>query len=71
MNIEEDDWTLVYKESGLPVSAGDRHMSFRGNEATIFTGRPPHKPSSEGFVYTSDSREFYPSVFSLAWRRDV
>lgn len=37
---------------------------------TIIGGLAPHKPSSTGFVHTSDGREFYAHVFGLRWIKE-
>lgn len=65
--IKKDGWTLVYERTGKPVTEGDVVLDFRGEADTIKGGRPPHKPSSSGFVWTQDGRECYPSVFDLKW----
>lgn len=64
--IEKDGWVLRYA-NGTPVRWGEESQDFRGDWGTITGGRPPHKPSSEGFVWTSDNRELYASVFNLKW----
>lgn len=66
--ITKDGWVLMYA-NGTPVRSGEESQDFRGDWSTITGGRPPHKPSSEGFVWTSDNRELYPSVFNLKWVR--
>lgn len=65
--IKKDGWTLVHERTGVPVMEGDVVLDFRGEAETIKGGRPPHKPSSSGFVWTATGRELYPSVFDLKW----
>jgi hypothetical protein len=65
--IKKNGWTLVYEPNGLPVLSGEILESHQGDMYRIVGGRPPHKPSSSGFVYTVDNREFYPTVFDLKW----
>ena len=68
--IEKNGWTLVHERTGVPVIEGDVVLDFRGEAETITGGRPPHKPSSSGFVWTDGGRrggEFYTSVFDLKW----
>lgn len=67
--ITKDGWTLVYEPNGSPVLIGEILESHQGDMYRIVDGRPPHKPSSGGFVWTADNREFYPSVFDLKWVR--
>ena len=68
--IKKDGWTLVHERTGVPVMEGDVVLDFRGEAETINGGRPPHKPSSGGFVWTATGRELYPSVFDLKWVRE-
>jgi hypothetical protein len=63
--IKQGGWTLV--ENGIPVLEGDVVTDFRGDTDIVRGGRPPHKPSSSGFVWTASGREFYPDVFGLKW----
>lgn len=66
--IKHDDWILVYEKTNVPVVEGDVVHDFRGEADTIRGGRPPHKPSSTGFVWTASvSQERYPGVFDLKW----
>lgn len=65
--IKKDGWTLVYERTGKPVMEGEVVLDFRGEADTIMGGRPPHKPSSSGFVWTQDGKECYPDVFDLKW----
>lgn len=65
--ITKDGWALVHERTRQPVSDGEVVLDFRGDPETITGGRPPHKPSSGGFVWTQAGRELYPSVFDLKW----
>lgn len=65
--VTQGEWTLVHERTGKPVSEGETVLDFRGDADTIKGGRPPHKPSSGGFVWTGTGRECYPSVFDLKW----
>lgn len=65
--IKQDGWVLTHVPTGMPVLANELMESFRGDQYRITGGRPPHKPSSEGFVWTADNRELYPSVFECKW----
>lgn len=63
---------LVDTITGEPVSVGDIVTDFRGDEAVILGGTPPHKPSSTGRVYVRStegdwSGEYFPSVYNLKW----
>ncbi len=65
--IKQGEWVLVNDKTGLPVVEGDVVTDFRGEADTIRGGRPPHKPSSSGFVWVGNGSECYPSVFDLKW----
>ncbi len=65
--IKQGEWVLVNDKTGVPVVEGDVVTDFRGEADTIRGGRPPHKPSSSGFVWVSSGSECYPSVFDLKW----
>ncbi len=65
--IKQGEWVLVNDKTGLPVVEGDVVTDFRGEAETVKGGRPPHKPSSSGFVWVSNGSEVYPSVFDLKW----
>ena len=65
--IKHDNWALVHQGSGRPVTEGEVVLDFRGDADTVTGGRPPHKQSSSGFVWTDAGAEFYPSVFGLQW----
>jgi hypothetical protein len=63
-----DNWTLKdmdYK----PVSVGDKYQDFRGDTHVIEGGRPPHKPSSTGRIWTNKG-EFFPGVCNLTWIKE-
>lgn len=71
-------WTLVHKETGVPV-AKDDIFDTRDGEVLCTGGVPPHKPSSCGFVTLTDVGEehdnfapqYYASVIKCEWRRDA
>jgi len=65
--IAKDGWLLVHSNTQQPVEDGEVVLDFRGEADTIIGGRPPHKPSSGGFVWTAGNRELYPDVFGLKW----
>lgn len=65
---------LINITTGEPVSVGDTVTDFRGEEAILTGGTPPHKPSSTGRVFVRSasaevgwSGEYYPSVYNLKW----
>lgn len=70
-------WTLR-DGAGQGVNQGTTVVSFRKERHIIDGGSPPHKPDSEGKVYTDRHNSpnrggnliFYPSVFGLRWVRD-
>lgn len=59
--------TLVHKNNRVAVVVGAEVLDHRGAPAQLTGGRAPHKPSSQGFVYTARGAEFYPSVFNCEW----
>lgn len=65
--ITKNNWTLVNTVNRQPVHVGDVALDFRGERHVINGGTPPHKPSSSGFIHTSNGAEFYAGVCSLAW----
>lgn len=59
---------------GQLAEAGDTLTSLSGGSYVLSGASAPHKPSSTGRVYVEEeaggmSREFFPSVFNLAWKR--
>ena len=68
--IKHGGWALQY-EDGKPVCVGDTIVCRRGDTYTINGGRPPHKPSSTGRVWTANGSEFFPTVFDLRWVQDT
>lgn len=66
-------WILRDKETKNHVENGDTVQDRYGDTFTIMGFRPPHKPSSSGFVWVEGLRpddswgtqEFYPFVFGL------
>jgi len=62
-------WKLVHKDTGIEATPGEILTDFRGDTTILGNnlGRPPHKPASQGFVWTTGNGEFYPSVYGLKW----
>lgn len=56
--------------AGNAATIGASYTDFRGERHTLEGSRPPHKPSSSGFVFT-DRGEFYPSVIGLTFVEDA
>jgi hypothetical protein len=67
--IQYDGWTLVDSQN-KPVFLGEILEDFRGDQSRITGGKPPHKPSSTGRVWTAGGAEFFPSVFNCTWIKD-
>ena len=65
--MDKYNWALV-DESETIIMPGDTVTSFRGEIETVISGRPPHKPSSSGFVNTTGG-EYYAHVYGLKWVR--
>lgn len=65
-------WRLEDAKTGKPFAMRQQRADFRGETWTVFDGTPPRKLGSQGHVFVKDeddrTREFYPSVFGLAWR---
>lgn len=66
-------WCLEDAKTGEPVTLPLRRVDYRGEDSwTVRGGRPPAKLSSTGHVWVTDEddreREFYPSVYGLAWK---
>jgi hypothetical protein len=57
---------------GKELKPGDKVVTFRGDEMTFKSGREPHKPSSTGRVYLTDSEghehEFFPGVIGASFQ---
>lgn len=64
-------WTLR-DSNGHGVNQGTAVLSFRKERHIIDGGTPPHRPGTEGKVYTGPGGQaiYYPSVFALRWVRD-
>ena len=64
---------LINTTTRQQISTGAIVQDFRGQRWILEGGRPPHKPSSTGFVWVRSvdgrglSREFYPSVIGAKW----
>jgi len=69
--LEPFFWRLKDAKTGEPVALPHDRADFRGEPWTVYGGCPPAKPGSTGRVYVQDEnrreREFYPSVYGLAW----
>lgn len=66
-------WKLVDSD-GNEVVEGQLMETFRGDEVRVCdgVGRPPHKPSSSGFVWISNpggsmKQECYAGVIGCKW----
>lgn len=59
-------WVLVDKD-GNEVTLPAKRKTFRGEEHTITSGSPPHKPGSTGRVYVEGGGQYFPNVFDLRW----
>ena len=73
MTIPTPFWRLEDAKTGEPVTLPQRRVDFRGEDNwTVHGGRPPAEPGRSGYVRVTDEndreREFYPSVYGLAWR---
>lgn len=64
--MTKQGWVLINEKTEQPVAIGEKIVSFRGLEAILLGGSPPHKPSSSGKVWVENA-EYYPSVFGLKW----
>jgi hypothetical protein len=68
--IHSIDWSekscILTTQDGKPVKRGQRMKDFRGDYAKISGGSAPHTSGSTGRV-TTDSGDYYPSVFNLKW----
>lgn len=68
-----DNFTVILTDTydGTPAIMGKTYLDFRGDEATLVSATPPHKPSSTGRVCVEDDKGFihevYPSVIGLSW----
>ena len=64
---------LINTTTRQPINTGAIVQDFRGQRWVLEGGRPPHKPSSTGFIWVRSvdgrglSREFYPSVIGAQW----
>jgi len=70
--LEPFFWRLKDAKTGEPVALPLRRADFRGEPNwTVYGGRPPAEPGKAGHVWVTDEddreREFYPSVYGLAW----
>ncbi len=72
--ITGTDWEgrvciLRDKATGEPVRRDTVRTDFRGESLTVEWGAAPHKPSSEGVIYTN-GRQLYPSTVGAEWVRE-
>lgn len=61
---------LVYSATREPVKIGDRVTTERGLDCEVGYFRPPHKPSSSGYVTVlvdGQQQEYYVSVIGAEW----
>lgn len=62
---------VLVDEHGMEVNVGHVTKSSKGVAVRVKGGRPPHKPSSTGWVYCEDveghSYEWFPSVIGARW----
>lgn len=65
-------WRLEDVKTGERVTLPQLCADFRGESWTVYDGTPPRQPGSSGHVFVKAedgrTREFYPTVFGLAWR---
>ncbi len=65
-------WRLEDVKTGERVALPQLCADFRGENWTVYDGTPPRQPGSSGHVFVKAedgrTREFYPTVFGLAWR---
>jgi len=71
-NWDDREMILVSEKTLKPACIGQKVKSFRGEYAILEGGRAPHKEGSTGKVWvkeagSSSQREYYPSVYGLAW----
>lgn len=65
-----NDWQLVERGTHRSVQVGEVILDFRGDPAVLAGGSPPRHLSSSGRVWVGDgSREHFPEVFGLTWKR--
>jgi len=71
MNIRRGKWALAHRDNLHPAVEGELMQTNMGETWCLVAGTPPHKPSSSGYVFVTDSdgggREFYAHVFELVW----
>ena len=58
---------LIHKNTGKLVEVGDTITNFRGEETVIKSFSEPHKPSSQGKVFTATGYEYYVGVYDMKW----
>lgn len=75
----KDGWVLVYKDTFTPAKVGEELKTSRDENVILDGGRPPHKSSSQGFIWVRPTEtngpdagytgtiEFYASVCGLRW----
>jgi hypothetical protein len=69
--IKHGNWMLMHKD-GSPVYVGETVTDFRGDQARITGGRPPHSSASTGRVSVNrdgETYQLYPTVFNLTWQK--
>jgi hypothetical protein len=63
-------WVLRHEKTLQELIVGQTVTDFRGEVHTLIGGRPPHKASSQGFVYLQwedTSAEYYAGVIGAKW----
>jgi hypothetical protein len=70
-NWKGEECTLRHEKAPHAAAMeGYEYTDFRGGSAIITGGKAPHKPGSQGKVWTRDGGEYFPSVFGLVWMRN-
>lgn len=59
-------WLLIDEVTQKSVKVGDKRETFRGEQAEMNGGRPPHKAGSTGRARTSLG-EHFPGVYGCKW----
>ena len=67
--IKSKDWQgqiCVLCHESRPIMTDETFQS-RNNTYRVTGGSAPHKPSSQGKIFTDSDGVFYPSVLGLRW----
>ncbi len=69
--VDDGRRTLIDCASGQDIRIGDYATTFRGEEVTVVSFRPPHKPSSSGHVTVKFANgtvmEYYAGVINAEY----